>query len=56
MQQRNGEDCGLFAIANAVAIASGIDPCKIKLIDHFLRTHLIKCFEEGIMTLFPCTF
>ena len=45
-----------IAIANATAIANGIDPCKIKLIEHLLRTHLIKCFDEGIMTLFPCTF
>ena len=55
-KQNNGEDCGLFAIANATAISNGVDPCKIKLIEHLLRTHLMKCFDEGIMTLFPCTF
>ena len=55
-KQCNGEDCGLFAIANATLIANGIDPCSVKLIDHLLRAHLTKCFDEGIMTLFPCTF
>ena len=55
-KQNNGEDCGLFAIANATAISNGVDPCKIKLIEHLLRTHLMKCFDEGIMTLFLCTF
>lgn len=33
-KQSNGNDCGLFAIANATAIANGVDPCKIKLINH----------------------
>ena len=33
-KQSNGEDCGLFAIANATAISNGVDPCKIKLIEH----------------------
>ena len=53
-KQSNGKDCGLFVIANA--ISNGVDPCKIKLIEHLLRTHLMKCFDEGIMTLLPCTF
>ena len=51
-KQSNGEDCGLFAIA----ISNGVDPCKIKLIENLLQTHLMKCFDEGIMTLFQCTF
>ena len=54
-KQCNSEDCSLFAIANATLIANGIDSCSAKLIDHLLRAHLTKCFDKGIMTLFPCT-
>ena len=52
-KQANLCDCGLFAIANATALAFGTDPSAAKLDVGNMRAHLTKCFEENVMTLFP---
>ena len=49
----NGNDCGLYAIANATALAFGRDPSKEQYIPSKLREHLLKCLEEKEMRLFP---
>ena len=51
--QTNGNDCGLYAIANATALAFGRDPSKEQYIPSKLREHLLKCLEEKEMRLFP---
>ena len=38
--QTNGNDCGLYAIANATALAFGRDPSKEQYIPSKLREHL----------------
>ena len=53
-KQVGPEDCGLFAIAFATAIAFGKLPSKLKLVQHDLRAHLVNCFNKGKMSLFPC--
>lgn len=52
-KQSGGRDCGLFAIANATAIANGIDPLKLKFNQGAMRSHLVSCFKNKTMTLFP---
>ena len=52
-RQRGGVDCGLFAIAMATAIAFGIDPASQEFNQREMRTHLVKCFDEKVMLLFP---
>ena len=52
-RQRGGVDCGLFAIAMATAIAFGIDPGSQEFNQGEMRTHLVKCFDEKVMLLFP---
>ena len=39
-EQAGVRDCGLFAIANAVAIANGVSPSAIKLDQTLMRIHL----------------
>ena len=39
--QTNGNDCGLYAIASATALAFGRDPSKEQLIPSKLREYLI---------------
>ena len=51
--QTNGNDCGLYAIANATALAFGRNPSKEQYIPSKLREHLLKCLEEKEMRLFP---
>ena len=51
--QTNGNDCGLYAIANATALAFGRDPSKEQYIPIKLREHLIQCLENKEMRPFP---
>ena len=51
--QTNGNDCGLYAIANATALAFGRDPSKEQYIPNKLREHLIQCLENKEMRPFP---
>ena len=51
--QRGSADCGLFAIASAMPLCAGEDPCSTNYIQHDLRHHLVTCFEENRMSLFP---
>ena len=51
--QTNGNDCGLYAIANETALAFGRDPLKEQYIPSKLREHLIQCLENKEMRPFP---
>ena len=46
-------DCGLFAIAYATELAHGGDPAKVVYSQGEMRSHFIKCLENGILTPFP---
>ena len=50
-QQKGSNDCGVFAIAAATALAFGLVP--IPLQQSLMREHLLKCFEDNAMTPFP---
>ena len=52
-KQLGGSDCGLFAIANATAIAFGRDPSKEVYQQSLMRNHVITCFEQQKMELLP---
>ena len=51
--QSNSDDCGLYAIANAVAEALGIDPIKQDYDTELMRGHQINCFQQKQMSPFP---
>ena len=52
-KQVGGRDCGLYAIAYATAIAHRFDTSTFKFNQVAMRNHLIKCFEQGTMSVFP---
>ena len=52
-QQQGGTDCGLFAIAYALSLASGEDPTHIKFKQEEMRQHLIDCLQADTMLPFP---
>ena len=52
-KQRGIDDCGLFAITNAVQLAKKCNPSQVKYHQYQMRSHLICCFEKGKMTSFP---
>ena len=52
-KQEGASECGLFALANATAIAFGLDSSNINFNQAAMRAHLVQCFKEGKMALFP---
>ena len=52
-KQKGTNDCGLFAIAAAVFICLGFDSGSILFQQAKMRSHLLKCFENGLFTQFP---
>ena len=52
-KQEGGTDCGLYAIVYATVIAYGLDPLKVKINQSAMGSHLVKCFEEETISMFP---
>ena len=57
-QIANSNNCGLFAVAVAVAVATAIlngqDPSTLVFKEEEMRLHLCECFEKQSLTMFPC--
>ena len=49
-----GQDCGVFAIVIAIALAYGLNAATLKFNQIAMRPHLIQCIESKTMTCFPC--
>ncbi len=49
MPQTNSYDCGIFSIANATELLYGRNPLKCVWDIPKMRSHLIRCFEQGRM-------
>ena len=52
-KQLGGTECGLYAIAYCVSLANGQDPSRIVYDQREMRQHLISCFENKRLSLFP---
>ena len=52
-QQTNGSNCGIFAIAFATCLALGTNPIHVTFDIPRMRPHLLDCFKEGKITMFP---
>lgn len=52
-QQEGHSDCGLFAIACATSLCFGMSPATQNYVQSEMRSHLAKCFKEGVMQPFP---
>ena len=53
-KQKGGKDCGIFAIAIATAIASGLNPSRQNFKQEAMRGHLVDCFNKEVLIPFPC--
>ena len=53
-KQEGCKDCGVFAIAIATAIASGLNPSRQNFKQEAMRGYLVNCFNKEILTPFPC--
>lgn len=51
-KQPNCSDCGLFAIANAMAIVNGQNPELLHYDVGVMRKHLAGCLEDRVITHF----
>ena len=54
-KQVGAHDCDLFAIANATALANGVDTATLKCQQANMRKHLKLCLENQKLTMFPHT-
>ena len=52
-KQKGSNDCGVFAICLAVAIAFGFNPSKVHFQQEKMRAHLVSCFNRESFSLFP---
>lgn len=53
-QQKDSNDCGLFALAFIFYIAKNLEnPISVTFNQPLLRTHLLHCLKNGKMTDFP---
>lgn len=52
-KQTGSNDCGVFAICHAVAIAFGLNPSKLCLQQDRMRAHLVNCFNKELFSPFP---
>ncbi|KAI6648271.1 Calcium-responsive transcription factor [Oopsacas minuta] len=52
-QQRGGADCGLFAAAVCLTIATGGDPTQVYWKQSRMRSYLTDCFNSEILIPFP---
>ena len=52
-RQVGGTECGVFAIAFAVALSFGLNPTKLIFDQSKMRTHLITCLSQKQFSNFP---
>ena len=52
-REMGGQDCGLYVIAIATALAFGNDPAAMKFRQASLRSHLVECIATEKLSLFP---
>ena len=52
-RQRNGNDCGVFALAFATDLCFGIDPATQTYNQECMRTHYVSCLDSQEMVPFP---
>ncbi|KAL5515870.1 hypothetical protein EMCRGX_G001111 [Ephydatia muelleri] len=55
-KQKNGHDCGVYAIAFATSLCYGQDVMSIHYDNHKMRQHLVECLEGAKMLPFPSTY
>ena len=54
VQMQSGQaDCGIFAIAFATALSYGLHPGSYIFDQKLMRSHLLKCFQNGKLSMFP---
>ena len=52
-QQRNGSDCGVFAIAFVTSLVFGYNPQNLNFDITKMRPHLVACLQAGLISQFP---
>ena len=54
-QQEGGDDCGVFSIAFATALLHNQNPVNLRFIQSSMHSHLLRCFEQKLLTPFTAT-
>ena len=53
IQQQRGADCGLFAAAVCLALATGVNPETIRWRQNKMRVHMSECIKKEVLIPFP---
>ena len=53
-RQKGSKDCGVHAIAFAIAIAFGQNTSRQNFKQEEMRVHLVNCFKKNEISVFPC--
>ena len=51
-KQEGGDDCGVFSIVFATALAHQQNPVHVQFDQSTMRSHLLQCFEQELLTPF----
>jgi len=51
-KQEGRDDCGVFSIAFATALAHGQSPASVQFAQNDMRHHLPQCYEQQLLTPF----
>ena len=54
-KQEGGDDCGVFSIAFATTLLYKQNPVNIQFVQSTMRSHLLQCFEQQLLTPFTAT-
>ena len=50
-----GDDCGVFGILFASALAHGLNPVSFHFVQNDMHHHLLHCFEQKLLPPFTTT-
>lgn len=51
-KEEGGDDCGVFSIAFAIALAHGVNPVSVHFVQSHMHQHLLQCYEQKSLTPF----
>ena len=51
-KQEGGDNCGVFSVAFATALAHHQDPVHVQFVQSTMHSHLLQCFEKQLLTSF----
>jgi len=52
VQKQEGDDCDVFSIAFSTTLVHHQNPVHVQFVQSTMRSHLLECFEQQLLTPF----